>query len=238
MRQSHAQSCVACFFPSASLLSACRFSPHSDTPPQPPAPPCPPAAMLPSLLALPLAVLALPRLAAAQGDLGAANNVTDLEGTWSSNSAVSTGGVSRIVAHRAAADPRPQDICIPAEMKFNYPNNSGISYSLYVDPRPHAFPHTDPLPAAPTTASLKKSNTSTTPTPPTPPVSKPTSTGNTAPTPSTTMVPSPSSPLAPTVASKSRTRVPPPQTSSPTITTKSCLPIGESSSTRPPGGIP
>lgn len=25
-----------------------------------------------------------------------------------------------------------QDICIPAEMKFNYPNNSGISYSLYV----------------------------------------------------------------------------------------------------------
>lgn len=25
-----------------------------------------------------------------------------------------------------------QDICVPAEMKFNYPNNSGISYSLYV----------------------------------------------------------------------------------------------------------
>lgn len=43
-----------------------------------------------------LALLSLPALplVAAQGDLGAANNVTDLEGTWSSNSAVSTGGVS------------------------------------------------------------------------------------------------------------------------------------------------
>jgi hypothetical protein len=30
----------------------------------------------------------------AQGDLSAANNVTDLEGTWSSNVAVSTGNVS------------------------------------------------------------------------------------------------------------------------------------------------
>lgn len=44
-----------------------------------------------------LALLSLPALSlvAAQGDLSAANNVTDLEGTWSSNSAVSTGGVSR-----------------------------------------------------------------------------------------------------------------------------------------------
>ncbi|KIR62393.1 hypothetical protein I314_03333 [Cryptococcus bacillisporus CA1873] len=66
-----------------------------------------------------LALLSLPALplVAAQGDLGAANNVTDLEGTWSSNSAVSTGG----------------DICVPAEMKFNYPNNSGISYSFTND---------------------------------------------------------------------------------------------------------
>jgi hypothetical protein len=30
----------------------------------------------------------------AQGDLSAANNVTDLEGTWSSNVAVTTGNVS------------------------------------------------------------------------------------------------------------------------------------------------
>lgn len=30
----------------------------------------------------------------AQGDLTETNNVTSLEGTWSSNSAVSTGGVS------------------------------------------------------------------------------------------------------------------------------------------------
>ncbi|WVN84947.1 uncharacterized protein L203_100084 [Cryptococcus depauperatus CBS 7841] len=50
----------------------------------------------------------------AQGDLSAANNLTDLEGTWTSNTAVSTGG----------------DICNPAEMKFNYPKSSGISYSF------------------------------------------------------------------------------------------------------------
>lgn len=53
-------------------------------------------------------------VARAQGDLSAANNVTDLEGTWSSNVAVSTGN----------------DFCVPAEMRFNYPNNTGISYSF------------------------------------------------------------------------------------------------------------
>lgn len=58
--------------------------------------------MLSSLLAVPLAILALrPSLVAAQGDLSGANNVTDLEGTWSSNSAVSTGGVSRAAPARA-----------------------------------------------------------------------------------------------------------------------------------------
>lgn len=47
-------------------------------------------------------------------DLSAANNVTDLEGTWTSNPSVQTGG----------------SFCTPAEMKFNYPNNTGISYSF------------------------------------------------------------------------------------------------------------
>ncbi|KAI9633938.1 chaperone for protein-folding within the ER, fungal-domain-containing protein [Dioszegia hungarica] len=50
----------------------------------------------------------------AQGDLSAANNVTDLEGTWSSNPSVQTG----------------RDFCVPAEMRFTYPNNTGISYSF------------------------------------------------------------------------------------------------------------
>lgn len=69
--------------------------------------------MWPSLLSL--AVLALVDVrVSAQGDLSAANNVTDLEGTWSSNIAVSTGN----------------DFCVPAEMRFNYPNNTGISYSF------------------------------------------------------------------------------------------------------------
>lgn len=63
-------------------------------------------------LALALA-LVLPAVRA-QGDLSAANNVTDLEGTWSSNAAVSTGG----------------DFCTPAEMTFTYPNNTGIAYSF------------------------------------------------------------------------------------------------------------
>jgi len=64
----------------------------------------------------PLAAFALvlaPLLVRAQ-DLSAANNVTSLQGTWSSNAAVSTGG----------------DFCLPAEMKFVYPNNTGISYSF------------------------------------------------------------------------------------------------------------
>ncbi|CAD6572556.1 MAG: Reversal of tor2 lethality [Tremellales sp. Tagirdzhanova-0007] len=63
-------------------------------------------------LAITLALLA-PAIRG-QGDLSAANNVTDLEGTWSSNAAVSTGG----------------DFCTPGEMKFAYPNNTGIAYSF------------------------------------------------------------------------------------------------------------
>ena len=43
---------------------------------------------------LALSILSLASYAAAQGDLTAANNMTDLEGTWSSNPAVMTGGVS------------------------------------------------------------------------------------------------------------------------------------------------
>ncbi|KAK6909559.1 hypothetical protein L486_00789 [Kwoniella mangroviensis CBS 10435] len=61
--------------------------------------------------------LALLPLTLAQGDLSAANNLTDLEGTWSSNSAVSTGGT----------------FCSPAEMKFDYPTNTGMSYSFTND---------------------------------------------------------------------------------------------------------
>ncbi|ORX40715.1 chaperone for protein-folding within the ER, fungal-domain-containing protein [Kockovaella imperatae] len=57
-------------------------------------------------------------LASAQGpDLSSANNVTSLEGEWSSNAAVGTGG----------------DFCIPAEMKFTYPNNTGIAYAFTDD---------------------------------------------------------------------------------------------------------
>ncbi|WVQ84911.1 hypothetical protein IAT38_007074 [Cryptococcus sp. DSM 104549] len=72
--------------------------------------------MYKAALAFGLSLLSLSAVHA-QGDLSGANNVTDLEGTWSSNSAVSTGG----------------EICIPAEMKFNYPNNTGISYSFTND---------------------------------------------------------------------------------------------------------
>ena len=49
--------------------------------------------MLRVALAITFALLASSAVRA-QGDLSAANNVTDLEGTWSSNAAVSTGGVS------------------------------------------------------------------------------------------------------------------------------------------------
>ncbi|GFZ48587.1 Protein rot1 [Saitozyma sp. JCM 24511] len=69
--------------------------------------------MLRSLFIFALALL-VEQGARAQGDLSATNNVTGLAGTWSSNPSVSTGG----------------DFCIPAEMKFNYPNNTGISYSF------------------------------------------------------------------------------------------------------------
>jgi hypothetical protein len=50
-------------------------------------------------------------------DLSATNNVTSIEGTWSSNPSVSTGG----------------DFCTPAENKFNPPVNTGISYSFTDD---------------------------------------------------------------------------------------------------------
>ncbi|KAL7418334.1 Reversal of tor2 lethality [Cryptotrichosporon argae] len=64
---------------------------------------------------LALAALALAAAVRAQGDLSEANNVTSLQGTWSSGSgAVQTGG----------------DFCTPAEDTFTYPNNTGISYSF------------------------------------------------------------------------------------------------------------
>ncbi|WVQ67133.1 uncharacterized protein L199_005328 [Kwoniella botswanensis] len=69
-----------------------------------------------SQLAVSLTLALLP-LTLAQGDLSAANNLTDLEGTWSSNSAVSTGG----------------SFCSPAEMAFDYPNNTGMAYSFTND---------------------------------------------------------------------------------------------------------
>lgn len=69
------------------------------------------------LFRLALSALTLASSTLAQGDLSSANNVTDLEGTWSSNAAVSTGG----------------NFCVPAEMKFNYPENTGISYSFTND---------------------------------------------------------------------------------------------------------
>jgi len=49
--------------------------------------------MLRSAITFVFAVLAAETVRA-QGDLSSANNVTNLEGTWSSNVAVSTGGVS------------------------------------------------------------------------------------------------------------------------------------------------
>ncbi|WVR07802.1 hypothetical protein IAU60_004845 [Kwoniella sp. DSM 27419] len=70
--------------------------------------------MLSAALAL---TLALVPAVLAQGDLSAANNLTDLEGTWSSNAAVSTGGT----------------FCVPAEMKFDYPQNTGMAYSFTND---------------------------------------------------------------------------------------------------------
>jgi len=45
------------------------------------------------LVQLALSALSLSSVVSAQGDLTAANNMTDLEGTWSSNAAVLTGGV-------------------------------------------------------------------------------------------------------------------------------------------------
>ncbi|CAK9785992.1 putative cell wall organization and biogenesis-related protein [Cutaneotrichosporon oleaginosum] len=50
-------------------------------------------------------------------DLSETNNVTSIEGTWSSNPAVSTGG----------------DFCTPSANKFNPPVNTGISYSFTDD---------------------------------------------------------------------------------------------------------
>ena len=51
------------------------------------------------LFGLVIAALSSP-LVRGQGDLSAANNVTGLMGTWSSNPAVSTGSVSRIITAR------------------------------------------------------------------------------------------------------------------------------------------
>ena len=50
-----------------------------------------------SILTFALSTLLATTPAFAQGDLTEANNVTHLEGTWTSNSAVSTGGVSSIL---------------------------------------------------------------------------------------------------------------------------------------------
>ncbi|WRT70362.1 uncharacterized protein IL334_007360 [Kwoniella shivajii] len=69
--------------------------------------------MLSTTLTLTLALSSLSSIFA-QGDLTAANNLTDLEGTWTSNPAVSTGGT----------------FCVPAEMSFDYPNNTGMAYSF------------------------------------------------------------------------------------------------------------
>ncbi|ORY26688.1 putative cell wall organization and biogenesis-related protein [Naematelia encephala] len=70
--------------------------------------------MMIAILSLTLSFLALARAAP---DFSSANNLTSIAGTWSSNAAVSTGG----------------DFCTPAEMKFDYPNNTGISYSFTDD---------------------------------------------------------------------------------------------------------
>jgi hypothetical protein len=45
------------------------------------------------LVHLALSALSLSSAVSAQGDLSSANNMTYLEGTWSSNAAVLTGGV-------------------------------------------------------------------------------------------------------------------------------------------------
>lgn len=47
-----------------------------------------------TLVTLAVSALLSSTAVVAQGDLTETNNVTSLEGTWSSNSAVSTGGVS------------------------------------------------------------------------------------------------------------------------------------------------
>lgn len=142
----------------------------------------------PTMLAF-LALLSLPALplVAAQGDLSAANNVTDLEGTWSSNSAVSTGGVSPsppswafLITVAGYMCTRRDEIQLSQQQRYLL----FIVRSHLSIPCPARSPN-----AAPMTATLKKSSTNTTPTPPTPPVSKPSSTGSTAPTPLTTMAP-------------------------------------------------
>ncbi|KAI5449371.1 Reversal of tor2 lethality [Naganishia albida] len=65
---------------------------------------------LPSILALAVAVGGVK----AQGDLSDTNNITSLEGTWSSNVHVQTGGA----------------FCNPANYSFTYPTTTGISYSF------------------------------------------------------------------------------------------------------------
>ena len=54
-----------------------------------------------------VALFAAVNQVAAQGDLSMANNVTDLEGTWSSNVAVSTGNVS-ITLHSTSTSARTE----------------------------------------------------------------------------------------------------------------------------------
>lgn len=90
----HEQSCVVLrlFFPHSTVATPPCIHYTALLYPYPPPFSLYPPPML-AFLAL-LSLSAVP-LAAAQGDLLATNNVTDLEGTWSSNSAVSTGGVSR-----------------------------------------------------------------------------------------------------------------------------------------------
>lgn len=70
-----------------------------------------------SLLSLAVSALLATTPVLSQGDLTETNNVTSLEGTWSSNAAVSTGG----------------SFCIPAEMKFEYPRNTGMAISFTGD---------------------------------------------------------------------------------------------------------
>ena len=55
-----------------------------------------------------VALFAAVNQVAAQGDLSMANNVTDLEGTWSSNVAVSTGNVSITLLHTTSASARTE----------------------------------------------------------------------------------------------------------------------------------